>query len=418
MDLAEKLNQHHSPGNRFSYYPLSSKWSEVAGEDKMEIVPDASGFGLYFHIPFCRDICTYCGCNIKISKKEDEHLNYTEALVRELMLRTQHWSEDIPLKSIHLGGGTPNTLSERSYDLLVDHLQKFIGPQTQSGQMEADPRYFDERQAQIARELKIERISFGVQDFNSQILSNVNRRQDPDDIKRSKEAMLENQAMGIDLLWGLPKQSIESIQSWYGHIKDLAPDWISYYPLAKVPWLESIQQAYGDFTLPTKEEKYRLYQAGIEIFEELGYVNLGMGHFIKANGNIIQDGPIYRKVSGLFTRPTSTLVGLGVSAISESKSHLSQNDKIIDRYIHTVLKKNELPTMKKHHKSSSEIEMNLFVESVFSHNQIPTKYLEKLGDYLSSEWVETNGEITELGKHFKKNIMQLGEKFLLKQALF
>ncbi len=412
MNLAELLLHHHSPGNRFSYYPLSSQWKEIRDYEHNKIIPDREGYGLYLHIPFCQEICTYCGCNIKISRNEDEHSHYVEALLKEIELRTLH---DFPLLSINFGGGTPNTLGQRAFDQLQNALQNLIGAQTLSGQMEADPRYFNSDQAHRAQNLRINRISFGVQDFIPEILSNVNRRQQPEQIHQSIEALLPNQAFGFDLLWGLPKQTRETIEQWYGHLKELNPDWISFYPLAKVPWLESIQQAYGDFALPPREEKYQLYQTGVQIFEELGFQNLGMGHFIKKGGKLDQSSAIYRKVSGLFTQKTPSLIGVGVSSISETSTSLSQNDKIIDRYIHTLLKKKELPLIKFHQKNLKEIEMNQFIEDVFSFNTIPDKFIQKAQLSLSSEWFDTmTGTITPLGNHFKKNIMQWGEKQILK----
>lgn len=411
--LAQSLNDNHSPGNRFSYYPLSSKWEDIQGKTPKLPVPSERGYGLYIHIPFCREICTYCGCNIKISKKASDHEQYVMALIREFEIKTKHWPQR-PLLNITFGGGTPNTLDPRAREQLWSFLISKISDQTGSGQMEADPRYFTKEMAKQVLELKIDRITFGAQDFNPEILSNVNRRQRPEHILQAKEALENEQAFGIDLLWGLPKQTAESMKLWKSYIKELAPDWISFYPLAKVPWLESIQQAYGDFTLPNQLEKYTLYQTGVEIFAELGYQNLGMGHFIRKNGRL-NNKLIYRKVSGLYPEEkTQYLLGLGVSAITESANIMAQNDKIIDRYLHTIENKNEAPLIKFHTKTPTEIHMNEFVEEVFTHNRIPTKYRELLHDNIPKDWVDwdKNGQISPFGAHFKKNIMQMGEKLL------
>ncbi len=411
MNLAQSLNQYHSPGNRFSYYPLSSKWEEVKGEVPAVPTPSQQGYGLYIHIPFCREICTYCGCNIKISKKADEHKQYIEALLKEYELKTRHWPKELPLLNITFGGGTPNTLDPQAIDLLWDTLRDRISPHTRSGQMEADPRYFNTDQAKQALELAIDRISFGVQDFNPEILSNVNRRQTPEHIFQAKEALTANQSFGIDLLWGMPKQNESTIHKWEEHLKALRPDWISYYPLARVPWLESIQQAYGDFTLPDRQQKYALYQWGVEIFEKLGYRNLGMGHFIKEGGKLDQGQKIYRKVSGLFPEETTYLLGLGVSAITDSSEFMAQNDKIIDRYLHTIFQKGEVPLLKFHHKSDDEKRMNQLVEDVFTHNRISDSLYPQMDGLLPESWHQ-GPEISLFGQHFKKNIMQIAEKLL------
>ncbi len=411
MSLAQSLNQYHSPGNRFSYYPLSSKWEEIKGEVPKLPDPSQTGYGLYIHIPFCREICTYCGCNIKISKKAEEHKRYIESLIKELDLKTKNWPKDLPLINITFGGGTPNTMDTQAVDLLWDALKGRVTKNTGSGQMEADPRYFTNEQAKRALELKIDRISFGVQDFIPEILSNVNRRQTPEDILRAKNSLDPEQSFGIDLLWGLPKQNVDSISQWEAYLRELTPDWISFYPLAKVPWLESIQHAYGDFTLPTRQEKYELYQAGVEIFDRLGYKNLGMGHFIRINGKLDTDQKIYRKVSGLFTQETPYLLGLGVSAISESSEFLAQNDKIIDRYMNTLDHKSVVPVIKYHQKSSKEKLMNEFIEDLFTNNRISPQLYSEMEGKIPNLW-HKDGKISSFGQHFKKNIMQMGEKLL------
>ena len=405
MTLAKKLLDFHSPGNRFSYYPLTSKWEEVKKTAPSLPSPSTEGFGIYIHIPFCREICTYCGCNIKISNQKEEHLQYVKALSMEKKLRWDKINPPSDLLNITFGGGTPNFLNPKAKELLLEELGPLIGAQTSSGQMEVDPRYFTREDAQWAFALKINRFNFGVQDFNSEILSNVNRRQSLDHLHRAKEALLPQQIMGMDLLWGLPKQDERSMKNWYSHLKTLAPDWIYFYPLAKVPWLESIQNAYGDFTLPDRERKYELYQWGVEIFESLGYRNQGMGHFVKKNGPL--DQTLYRKVSGLFPQKTPYLMGLGVSAITEGPDFMAQNYKILDRYLFSLLKKNELPLFKFHKKSQKEKQMNQLVEDIFSHHTIP----ELLKQRVPEEWREPNSnDISNLGLHFKKNIMQIGEK--------
>ncbi len=415
MNLAEQLTNHHSPGNRFSYYPLSSVWTELKKDTAILPMPTQQGYGLYIHLPFCREICTYCGCNIKISRKEEEHIHYVQALLKEFELKSKNFEKDLPLLSINFGGGTPNTLMPGAQELLWSKLKELVSSKTSSGLMEADPRYFTKVDAQNALELKIDRICFGVQDFNDDILSNVNRRQSHQDLFRARENLDPTQSFGIDLLWGLPKQTKESMENWRDVLGKLSPDWISFYPLAKVPWLESIQQAYGDFTLPSRENKYLLYQWGVEIFESLGYKNLGMGHFIKSKGPLDQESPIYRKVSGLFAQKISYLMGLGVSSITEADHFMAQNDKIIDRYIHTVLTKEELPILKFHEKTELEKEMNHHIEEIFSFHQIPKELREDLQEQVPKQWIDAQtGRITPLGKHFKKNIMQISENILFK----
>jgi oxygen-independent coproporphyrinogen III oxidase len=332
-------------------------------------------------------------------------------LIQEWALKTKDWSNTYFIQNITFGGGTPNTLHPEAKALLWDKLSTLVSDQTTSGLMEVDPRYFSREDAYQAQTLKIDRFSFGVQDFNEAVLSNVNRKQTPEDSFRSKENLAPNQAFGIDLLWGLPKQKEETIKSWEPILKDLAPDWISFYPLAKVPWLESIQHAYGDFSLPTREHKYRLYQWGNEIFERLGYYHLGMGHFIKKNGLLDKYDHFYRKVSGLYPRQTNYSLGLGVSAITESKDHLLQNEKILDRYLYRVLKRNEDPIIKFHVKNSEDKKINQWIENVFTHNKLPQNFLtehpSEVRDLIPSEWFDAEiNQITPLGSHFKKNILQ------------
>jgi oxygen-independent coproporphyrinogen-3 oxidase len=406
--LIKELIKHHSAGKRYTYYPPVSKWE--AGNRPEIKFENKRPWSLYLHLPFCRELCTFCGCNIKVTKSEKDHIRYTDALIKEF--RSLNFSKPEGPFTLIFGGGSPNALSFKALKNLSLFIQQEL-PSPDDSLCEIDPRSFTQAQADLFLELGFKRFSFGVQDFNEEVVANVNRKQSIDQLERTAKIIKERASFGIDLLWGMPLQENDPFKNWDQGLERLDPDWINFYPMAHVPWLDSVQKAYGDFILPDQQRKYELYVEGVKLFEQKGFVAIGMGHFLKKGGELHRHflkKELHRSVSGLFLQDQSQLLALGVSAISISNSSMWQNEKIIDRYLMTIEQEKD-PVIKVHEKNKQDKKMDHLINKVIKEDLKLTLDDTRFPD----NWFETRNEkrvISAHGRHFKKNILQVLEKEL------
>lgn len=429
-NLASDYLKYHSPGNRYAYFPSTKSWQggnsllNVKAFKDLGLTSEGDYGHLYIHLPFCRSLCTFCGCNIKISHYEEDHLSYVKALKKEAYLKE---AKGLPLKALTFGGGSPNALHPAALKELTSLINDLRPSETQwhDSLCEIDPKIFDREQFELLKGLGIKRFSIGVQDFDQEICKNVNRHQTLEQLFHSKE-ILNGDPFGIDLIFGLPKQEIHHIQAWEDPLKDLSPDWVSLYPLAPVPWLAPYQEAYGDFTLPGLEEKASLFQEAHKILIDCDYLHYGLGHYIKKDAFLsrsFMDKELFRSVSGLYPKKHDFTLSLGVGAISEFKNGFHQNERILEKYKVGLLHKDGIPTERHHHLTSKEITFLKNIRTITqtkSLNKDQWGFLEKFlresqnEEHLwNSQWIEEKAEdheISESGTLFLKNILQGLEK--------
>jgi oxygen-independent coproporphyrinogen-3 oxidase len=408
--LAQDLNRYHSQGKRYTYFPPVSTWKE-ANSIELEF-EKTRAWSLYIHLPFCRELCTFCGCNIKITKDEEEQVRYVEALEAEF----DQLKLDPPKGpfTLIIGGGSPNALCQKALDKLRSFLKNKF-PEPSDSLCEIDPRSFNKTQANIFFDLGIKRFSFGVQDFNPKVLKNVNRNQTLDQLERTSELLRKHASFGIDLLWGMPLQENDPFVQWQEGLQRVKPDWINYYPMASVPWLEQVQNAYGDFTLPSQERKYELYSEGFKIFEKNNFTSIGMGHFLHQDSALLREflkGSIHRSVSGLFFNEQEQVLGLGVSAISRTQKKQWQNQKIIGQYLNKVAK-SQSTVIKVHENRDRDLKMSQYIKDVILENPVlSAEAIDIPEDWLTSDDKNTKSRVSLRGRHFKKNILQVLENDL------
>jgi coproporphyrinogen III oxidase-like Fe-S oxidoreductase len=441
MTLAQELLDFHSPGNRFAYYPQTKGWNNERLEDLEETLLNLPselqkiGHGhLYIHIPYCKSLCTFCGCNIKIDQNKEEHLTYIAALIKELELKDPKGLTRESIKALTFGGGSPNTLHPAALEKLILFLKGYF-ESLEEILVEVDPLTLSNEQVglfnQLTRSPENLRFSMGVQDFSNEVCENVNRHQESQHIEKAFH-LLKDHDKGIDLIWGLPHQTRPHIDKWQSHLKKLAPDWINFYPLAKVPWLAPYQDAYGSFKLPSLKKKYELFEAGHNLIEELHYHHFAFGHYLKEGSNVakaLKDQCLFRSVSGIYQRPHLYSLGLGVGAISSFEGQLHQNDRILDKYKYSILEKKDVSGERAHRLSGKEIHFNSVIDEALYRNQINVESLPQLpndfnfegpggtkGEIWKSHWFRedlSNAQALEIspkGRLFLKNILQNLEK--------
>ncbi len=336
-NLIQKYN--HS-GPRYTSYPTALEFNESYTNDDFKVAaaryPERP-LSLYVHIPFCHKLCYFCGCNKVITRhqhKADIYLDYVEQEIKTRATLFQHRL----VTQIHWGGGTPTYLSEqqsaRLMQMLTDHFK--IADNAEIS-IEMDPREIELSMLAHLRKIGFNRISMGVQDFNKEVQKAVNREQDEAFIQallmRAKE--LGFQSTNLDLIYGLPLQSVESFMFTLQKVIELDPDRLSVFNYAHLPARFAGQAKIKDHQLPTPETKLTILQKTIETLGNAGYKFIGMDHFAKPDDELAiaqNKGILHRNFQGYTTQEECDLLGLGVSAISLLGDTYAQNQKEIKRY--------------------------------------------------------------------------------------
>lgn len=364
----ELFAKYDVPVPRYTSYPTVPFWSsDLAGGDWVEdlrgtLGDEATTWALYIHIPYCETLCTYCGCNTVISRDHGNEEKYVGLIHREWAsyLERVPRLRERPLRQLHLGGGTPTFLSASSLRVL---LEPILGTITVPGgafdsSIEVDPRRTSVEQLETLRALGFTRVSMGVQDFNPEVQALVNRLQ-PYELTAAltrQARALGYASINYDLIYGLPRQTAERIERTARLTVDLRPDRIALYSLARVPWIKPAQRLFKDEDLPEGEAKRQLYERARSILMEAGYHEMGMDHFAlphDALAHAAGTGTLHRNFMGYTEFRTQVLLGLGVSAISETPACFHQNEKVLPVYERSVLS-GEIPTLRGHRLSAED----------------------------------------------------------------
>ncbi len=348
-------------GPRYTSYPTVPYWENVPSESQwLERVGqalgagDAHGAALYLHIPFCRALCTFCGCNTRITRTHSIVMPYIQSLLTELDLYRRHLQvSPLELGELHLGGGTPTFLTPEELEALLAGL--FERVRWRSGaaaSIEVDPRVTTGEQLQTLARHGFRRVSLGVQDFDPRVQEIVNRVQSEEQVRAVTQAAraLGFDSVNYDLIYGLPLQTRDSVQATMDAICRLRPDRIALYGYAHVPWIKPGQRRFTEIDLPEGEQKRALYELGRERLEREGYREIGLDHFALESDSLWQAqraGTLHRNFMGYTTAFTRPLIGLGVSAIGDAGDAFAQNEKDLQRY-QERLAQGELPLQRGH----------------------------------------------------------------------
>jgi len=330
------------PGSRFSYYPPVTQWE--SGRIDNEILSKALSVcgkktALYIHIPFCEQLCSFCGCNIKITNSTEGHLPYVDNILSEWEEIKKNNSE-IEISHLHLGGGTPNFLSATNLQHLLYSLLSDVKRSADFyGTVEFDPRLIDEEKFRILKDFSFTKAVIGVQDFEEKVLTNVNRPQDLKQVSYSVDMLnkYDFDDVSLEFIYGLPFQTEESFNWTITRAVEFPITGIILYPLAVAPWQRGTQKAVGHFPEPELETYFSLYKTARNTLSERGFYNFGLGHFYRESSPLYTaraEGTLYRDVTGFKKIETHSLIGLGVSAISHLPGLHLQNQRVYEKYIH------------------------------------------------------------------------------------
>jgi len=337
----EKFSKYSKSGPRYTSYPTALEFSDAFEyDDYINYLKDASEqLSLYVHLPFCRSACYFCGCNVVFTSKHDKLSRYVEYLKKEIDLLAQHIDTTREVIQFHFGGGTPTYYQAHELDEIVSYIKSKFPNWSQEAEIscEIDPRFFNEEQMKVFAKHGFNRISFGVQDLDEKVQKEIHRVQPlqltQNAVKLARKYGIES--INTDFIYGLPYQNLETFKKTLELSTVLNPDRVAVFNYAHVPWLMKTQRKFDETTLPTPDEKLKIFKYTIDFFENKGYKMVGMDHFAKPEDELfgaIAKGELHRNFQGYTTKGGANLVGIGLTSIGEGSHYYAQNTKNMKAY--------------------------------------------------------------------------------------
>lgn len=339
----DKFTRYSKPGPRYTSYPTALEFSDTFGYtsylDKLHSQDPKRPLSLYFHLPFCKNACYFCGCNVVFTSKEDKKERYIDYLLREMVILAQHIDVNRPVIQLHFGGGTPTFFNAEQLGRIIGAIKGHFKNFTADAEIscEIDPRHINEEQMKVMSDAGFNRVSFGIQDFDEKVQIAVHRVQPYDITKAAMELARQYNmvSVNVDLIYGLPYQSLETFKKTLDLAISLNPDRFAVFNYAHVPWLKKTMRKIDETTLPLPAEKLAIMRYTIDYMNERGYKMIGMDHFAKPADELfkaIEKGELHRNFQGYTTKGGADLIGVGLTSIGEGADYYSQNFKEMDRY--------------------------------------------------------------------------------------
>ena len=386
--MTDLFAKYDVPAPRYTSYPTVPFWTDSPTTDQWidhlnsAFVDQAATWSLYFHLPFCESLCTFCACNTVITRDHGREDGYVNLLSTEwnLYLDRVPGLRERALAGIHLGGGTPTFFSPENLSRILSPIlaQTRFDQNHFEASVEVHPGHTTRDQLAMLRGAGFTRVSLGVQDFDPEVQRLVNRHQ-PYEVTKSITDIsreLGYTSVNYDLIYGLPRQNPDRFRDTVSKTIELHPDRIALYSFARVPWIKPAQRSYKDEDLPVAGEKRALYELAREMLATAGYVEIGMDHFALPHDGMAEaqrNGTLHRNFQGYTETRTTVLLGLGVSAISETPTCFHQNEKAFPVYERRV-RGGEIPTLRGHLLTSEDRELR---EQIL---QFMTKFKVRLND--------------------------------------
>ncbi len=427
------IQKYNVPGPRYTSYPTVPYWDEsgfsynrwVSSMKKsFEESNSEQGISLYIHLPFCERLCTFCGCNKRITKNHAVEQPYIEALLKEWHLYTQLMGEKPLIREIHIGGGTPTFFSVQNLEDLINGILSYARVAADHVfSFEGHPNNTTRAHLQKFYDLGFRRVSYGVQDYADTVQQAIHRVQSFHDVAKvtfwAKE--IGYTSIGHDLIFGLPFQTIDDVIDTIEKTNALRPDRLAFYSYAHVPWIKGTgQRGFKDEDVPKDEYKRQLYETGKMLLSEFGYHEIGMDHFALDSDTLyqaMQDGSLHRNFMGYSASKTQLMIGLGVSSIGDSWYGFAQNVKTIEDY-YQLLEWDKLPVMRGHILSEEDLIIRKHILNLMCHFETSWKdqpqieeeiqeILYNLHEMKADGLLKIENEkltVTEPGKPFVRNI--------------
>lgn len=357
------IQKYNIPGPRYTSYPTvpfwdntgfsKEKWLENFQKSFIES-NQSEGISVYIHLPFCESLCTFCACHKHITKRHEVEEEYLTSVLKEWELYLNLFDEKPIIKELHLGGGTPTFFSEDNLRFLMEGIFKnSVKHSNAEFSFEGHPNNTTEAHLQTLFDVGFRRVSFGVQDYNEKVQKAIHRIQPFENVEKVTKLArkIGYTSISHDLIFGLPFQTAADIIDTITKTKILQPDRISFYSYAHVPWIKGVgQRGFDEQDLPKDEEKRSLYEIGKQLFADFGYEEIGMDHFALKTDSLFlatQNQTLHRNFMGYTSNKTQLMIGLGMSAISDSWGAFAQNVKSVKEY-QQLVSEGEIPVFRGH----------------------------------------------------------------------
>lgn len=442
------IRKYDKSGPRYTSYPTAVQFGDnfTAADYREQAAATNQGhapLSLYFHIPFCDTVCFYCGCNKVVTKNRERAQPYLDDLYREMALQSELFKATRIVKQLHWGGGTPTFISHAQMQELMQQTRRYftlLDDDSGEYSIELDPREVSPQSIALLRTLGFNRISLGVQDFNPAVQKAVNRIQSFAETEQVVMAARQQRfhSISIDLIYGLPHQSVSSFNQTLDQVLDLQPDRLSVFNYAHLPELFKPQRRINVADLPSAEEKLNILHSCIEKLIAAGYVYIGMDHFAKPTDELAQaqqNGLLYRNFQGYSTHADCDLVAMGITSIGKVGNCYSQNVKTLEEYT-TRLAQGELPVLRGIRLHEDDILRREVINQLICHFQLDYATIEAafgivFKDYFSAELAALDEmqadrllEVTErgiqvlpVGKLLIRNICMVFDAYLKQQPV-
>ena len=379
VNLIEKYNV---PGPRYTSYPTVPFWKNnpLSLNDWLGTInkntdyfknPDLS---LYIHLPYCESLCTFCGCHKRITKNHAVEGPYIDAVIKEWNLYLENFSFSPDIRELHFGGGTPTFFAPDELIRLVKTIfnADSINPEHAELSFEAHPNNTSAEHLEKLHAFGFRRLSLGIQDYSPTVQQAINRIQPFEDVKKVHETAksVGYKSISHDLVFGLPKQRMNDIIDTVEKTLLLRPDRIALYSYAHVPWIKGNgQRGFDESDLPQDNEKRALYEKAKMMLENEGYIEIGMDHFALPHDDLAKaflSKNLHRNFMGYTTQNTNFLLGLGMSAISDSWFGFAQNEKSTEKYIE-IVNEGQIPIFRGHLLNETDLEIRKYILDLMCH---------------------------------------------------
>lgn len=328
-------------GPRYTSYPTAVEFnSNFTYEQYTQILKEQNrDLSLYFHLPFCRSACYFCGCNVIYTAKEENKQRYLDYIFKELQMLKDFTNTKRKVVQMHFGGGTPTFFSAKQLQRLIQSIKSVFSNFDENAEIscEIDPRFLNEEQTQILTQNGFNRISFGVQDFDEKVQKEIHRIQ-PFELSKNAVDMVRKYGIGsvnMDLIYGLPFQSLQSFENTLQKALLISPERLAIFNYAHVPWLKKNMRKFNENDLPSPDVKLAILEFCENFLSQNGYEMIGMDHFAKADDELfkaLKNGSLHRNFQGYTTKGGADLLGIGLTSIGEGQRHYAQNFKDMPSY--------------------------------------------------------------------------------------
>lgn len=429
------LNKYDRAVPRYTSFPTAVQFHKGFGAEdvrsQLMALDHHQPISVYIHIPYCHSLCHYCGCHTKIVHTHAPITAYITSLIKEIALVADLVSKKIPISRIHFGGGSPNYAPLADLEKIFASLHHYftIDKHTEL-HMECDPRLLNTERINAYANLGITRISLGVQDFNLEVQQAVNRIQPYELVAQHFNDITKAgiDACNFDLIIGLPKQTLQTVKETALQVLQLRPSRIAVFPYAHVPWMKKHQKVLEQFTFPDTITRFAMSQLLAELFTQAGYASIGIDHFALPEDMLLQaqqKGRLRRNFQGYTDDQAETLLGFGLSAISQFSNAFAQNTLDASAY-RQILEKEMLPVAKGCYLSEDDqlrrdliTEIMCCFEVTFADFSGIIPPYDKLTPLLEDGLIELSVEklrVTEIGKPFTRVIASCFDPYFQEQA--